>query len=567
MQRREKFLFAGLATTLLIALVMAIEPKLTEPLDQRAAQLRGINATIRRVETQKLDVLRSRAKLKDWQSRSLPPDPLNAQRLYQEWLTGLALSNGFAKNSLKVTPDRRLARGKVYVAIQVSLEAEATLSQLGKFLFHFYRIDLPHRIASLSIDSQDNQGDPRLKVSLTAEGVSMTTAPKRSRLFPRAALVQAVAASANDLNFTPTKAFPKTGPFRVRIGDEYLTVVAGENGKWTVERGVDATMPAAHAADAVVELAPINPATKDKSFGDYQDFIANSPFAKPRKYSPKLDRVGDKVVVRGTPLTFQVKATGFNPAHGKLVFALDDAAPQGLRIDHVSGEVEWDSESSQASGEYKATVTVTQSGSPPTALSETFRLTLRDPNHAPQLNLAEASTRQVYSGQTMEFAAAATDADEPADKLAFSLGEGSPKDATIDATTGSFRWTVPQNVEPGEFEISIVVTDNGTPPLSDSQKIKVTVSDDIAEFTYLIASIVRDNNREAWLFDRSNNKRYVVTEGAKLSISNIDALVLAIGRNFLLLHAGGRTWRLELGRNLRSLQELPEKGKPEPSRK
>jgi len=93
------------------------------------------------------------------------------------------------------------------------------------------------------------------------------------------------------------------------------------------------------------------------------------------------------------------------------------------------------------------------------------------PNNAP--SLAVISNRFVHLGQTIQFIAAVTDADSWYQTLAFSL-TNSPVAAAI-GTTGGFTWTVTNVPAPGTNTITVRVTDNGTPALSDAKTFLVIV--------------------------------------------------------------------------------------------
>src|SRR5262249_13895256 len=68
----------------------------------------------------------------------------------------------------------------------------------------------------------------------------------------------------------------------------------------------------------------------------------------------------------------------------------------------------------------------------------------------------------------------ATDPDIPANHLTFSLGSGAPAGASIDPNSGVFTWALPG--PNGSFNpITITVTDDGSPPMSDSQTLTVVV--------------------------------------------------------------------------------------------
>jgi hypothetical protein len=75
----------------------------------------------------------------------------------------------------------------------------------------------------------------------------------------------------------------------------------------------------------------------------------------------------------------------------------------------------------------------------------------------------------------ISFTATATDTDQPANSLAFSLS-GEPAGAAITAG-GAFTWTPTEAQGPGAYTFDVVVTDDGSPPLSHSETITVTVAE------------------------------------------------------------------------------------------
>jgi VCBS repeat-containing protein len=93
-------------------------------------------------------------------------------------------------------------------------------------------------------------------------------------------------------------------------------------------------------------------------------------------------------------------------------------------------------------------------------------------NQAPILGAIGNRTVQV--GQTLSFTVTATDADLPANILTLSSST-LPTGATFDANTGLFSWT-PTAGQTGDTPLTFTVTDNGTPILSDSETITLTVT-------------------------------------------------------------------------------------------
>src|SRR5204863_210391 len=69
------------------------------------------------------------------------------------------------------------------------------------------------------------------------------------------------------------------------------------------------------------------------------------------------------------------------------------------------------------------------------------------------------------------------DPDLPANALVYSLSPGAPVGVTLDATTGVFSWTPTEAQGPADYGVTVRVTDNGTPALSDSKTITIHVGE------------------------------------------------------------------------------------------
>jgi hypothetical protein len=95
------------------------------------------------------------------------------------------------------------------------------------------------------------------------------------------------------------------------------------------------------------------------------------------------------------------------------------------------------------------------------------------PNNPP--TLAAISNRFVHLGQTVQFTATATDTDSWYQTLTFSL-TNSPAGAAINAGNGAFTWTVTNVTAPGTNSVTVRVTDNGTPTMSDAKTFLVIVA-------------------------------------------------------------------------------------------
>jgi cold shock CspA family protein len=92
-------------------------------------------------------------------------------------------------------------------------------------------------------------------------------------------------------------------------------------------------------------------------------------------------------------------------------------------------------------------------------------------NQPPELD--PVGDRSTAEGELLAFTATAGDPNA-GDSLVFSLGSSAPMGASI-TSGGDFTWTPAEAQGPGSYTFAVVVTDDGTPPMSDSETITVTV--------------------------------------------------------------------------------------------
>ena len=76
------------------------------------------------------------------------------------------------------------------------------------------------------------------------------------------------------------------------------------------------------------------------------------------------------------------------------------------------------------------------------------------------------------------------------------------------------------------------------------------MQENIAQFTFLTASVAADDEKQAWLYDRSSNTRLILREGKPLKYAGFDAVVKTIAKDFVLFTQKEKTWRIDVGQNL-----------------
>jgi hypothetical protein len=194
--------------------------------------------------------------------------------------------------------------------------------------------------------------------------------------------------------------------------------------------------------------------------------------------APTLASIGDRTLTEGATLLVTNRATDpDNPAQA-LTFTLDSGAPPGMILT-PDGVLSWTPEENQGPGIYSITLRVTDNGEPPLSDTKPFTVTVLDANTAPML--APLSDRSVVEGLLLTFTASATDADLPAQQLSYSLDPGAPPGASIDPNSGVFTWVPTEAQGPSSNTVTVRVTDNGIPPLSDTKTVLLTVTETNAE--------------------------------------------------------------------------------------
>ena len=156
----------------------------------------------------------------------------------------------------------------------------------------------------------------------------------------------------------------------------------------------------------------------------------------------------------------------FDPDGGLLRFELGPKSPIGSRIDPSTGEITWLTGEIHGPGQFVFPVVVTDSGDPAMSATVNYSVRVNEINQAPFLgNVADQT---VSAGGTLTVRIPGADEDLPLQSLRFVLGAGSPSDATIDPVSGELSWSPSIDQEPGLYQFTVMVTDDGVPALSSA---------------------------------------------------------------------------------------------------
>ena len=172
-------------------------------------------------------------------------------------------------------------------------------------------------------------------------------------------------------------------------------------------------------------------------------------------------------------LTVPVSATSTDVPPQVLTFSLGTNAPAGAAIHPTSGVFTWTPIIAQAPTTNLINVIVANAGAPALTTTQSFTVTVVQSNMPP--TLAAIPDQTIYALSTLTLTNSATDTNLPVQTLTFSLAINAPAGAEINPTNGIFTWTPAWTQLPATNLISVIVTDDGTPPLTATQSFTVTV--------------------------------------------------------------------------------------------
>jgi hypothetical protein len=195
-------------------------------------------------------------------------------------------------------------------------------------------------------------------------------------------------------------------------------------------------------------------------------------------------------------------------------------------------------------------------------------------NHAPKL--AAIGTQTAYPNRPLSFSIRATDADA-LDQLTYRMEEnGKLAGARLDPKTGMFQWAP---VDKGEFEFTVSVSDNGIPSRSDSQLVRISVTDpppepvkakpklefDHAKYTKLTAVVQERDDRkasptvrhQAWLMIQPTGETVQLYLGDAFAIGSINGKVIEITTGSLTFDTETKRRTIQLGQSLLEGSEKP----------
>jgi len=125
----------------------------------------------------------SRARLTEWEKRSLPANPDEAQSKYQDWLRDVVVERLKFRDNEITPPHVSQKKAGVYTAYSFSVQGKVTLKQLVDFLYEFYSAGHLHLVKRLTITpSEDPKSRGLLGVSIIIEALLLPDNARTDKL-------------------------------------------------------------------------------------------------------------------------------------------------------------------------------------------------------------------------------------------------------------------------------------------------------------------------------------------------------------------------------------------------
>jgi hypothetical protein len=238
---------------------------------------------------------------------------------------------------------------------------------------------------------------------------------------------------------------------------------------WRMRKGVDFNFPTNTTipAGGFIVLVNFDPATDPVSLSAFRAAYGSSMTVL-GPYSGKLDNSGEALELQkpDAPQTLPGPDFGLVPyiAVDRVVYS--DAAPWPTTPDGFGNSLKRITPSSYGNDPVNWAGGIPNPGAANTSGGPV--------NTAPVLG--SIGNKTVIEGNLVSFTATANDGDVPAQTLTFSLDVGAPANATI-TPGGAFAWNPGEADGPGAYQVTIRVTDSGSPVMTDFETITISVTE------------------------------------------------------------------------------------------
>ena len=149
--------------------------------------------------------------------------------------------------------------------------------------------------------------------------------------------------------------------------------------------------------------------------------------------------------------------------------------------------------------------------------------------------LIDLAPQSITETETLTFTVSATD--NNGDSLTYGLSSG-PTGTSIDSSSGVFSWTPSEAQGPASYTVTVVVSDTGSPVLTDSETLVITVLEPAVDTTppYFVSAsplltptngVEISNARPTFMWDNATDDEGAVVSYTLLISSSNDSLSIA----------------------------------------
>ncbi|MEE8525768.1 MAG: putative Ig domain-containing protein, partial [Thermoanaerobaculia bacterium] len=193
---------------------------------------------------------------------------------------------------------------------------------------------------------------------------------------------------------------------------------------------------------------------------------------------PVLSALGNFDLMPGETLSFAL--SGADPDAGQMLSFAGSFLPPGASFDPATATFSWTPTAADVGVHLGTVFEIRDNSVPPCADREAVGFSVQPSNRFPELD--PIGERSVTESAMVFFTVSASDPD--GDALTFSA-QPLPIGASFDPATRELMWT-PTIGQAGTYEVTFRATDAGTPSLSDSETVRITVAPDGSEAIRLI---------------------------------------------------------------------------------
>ena len=195
------------------------------------------------------------------------------------------------------------------------------------------------------------------------------------------------------------------------------------------------------------------------------------------------------------------------------------------------------------------------------------------PNNGP--SLAYIANQTGNPGKPVSFAAKAADEDQ-LDRVTYRLGGTAPSEASIDASSGDFRWTPD---ELGTYRVEVEAIDDGLPPKVAARSVEIRIVEspppaevadrdpeppklgfDDARHAFVTAIMQVDTRPQIWIHVRATGEQFRLHEGDAVEVGSVKGTIGRIGERTAEIVTDDGRIVVGLGESLLEATKLPADG-------